>query len=135
MQSEHGGGEDLVKDNHDINQFAIVCVGGSAGSLNAYKRFLEHLPYNLGIAVVIVNHVTRSFDKLHYILPNHTKMPVVLITDELLIKPNHVYIIPAKRELHLLNTKFHLEPVSKFRGWPDVITIFFGLWRGIGEDK
>ena len=132
--SEHSRSEGLVKKIPGISEFAIVCVGGSAGSLNAYKRFLEHLPDDLGIAIVIVNHVTRSFDKLHKILPNHTKMHVVLITQDLLIEPNHVYIIPAQSELHLVDTRFDLKPVSKPKGWPDVITIFFRSlarhWRG-----
>lgn len=107
-----------------MNDFAIVCVGGSVGSLNAYKSFLEHLPEDLGVAIVVVNHVARGVDQLHKILPRHTKMPVELITDGLRIQPNHVYIIPAKHDLHLLDTEFHLAPVSKSRGWPDVITIF-----------
>ena len=107
-----------------MSNFPIVCVGGSAGSLDTYKRLLELLPEDLGIAIVIVNHVTRSLDKLHEILPRYTKMPVVLIADKLLIQPNHVYIIPAKQELHLSHTEFRLKPVSKSRGWPDVITIF-----------
>ena len=107
-----------------IRRFAVVCVGGSAGSLNAYKAFLEYLPESLGIAVVIVNHVTRSFDKLHEILPRHTKMPVKLITDRLRLQPNYVYILPAKSELHVFNYEFQLKPISKSRGWPDVITIF-----------
>ncbi|MEG3153281.1 chemotaxis protein CheB [Sphingomonas sp. RB1R13] len=106
------------------DNFSIICVGGSAGSLDAYKQFFENLPMNLGIAIVIVNHVTRSFDKLHKILPRHTNMPVDLITDQLLIQPDHVYIIPAKRELHVFAGKFCLRPISKARGWPDVITIF-----------
>lgn len=106
------------------SNFGIVCVGGSAGSLDAYKQFLQSLPRNLGIAIVIVNHVTRSFDKLHEILPRHTNMPVELVTDRLRIQPNHVYIIPARQELHVFDGEFRLKPISKARGWPDVITIF-----------
>ena len=37
--------------------FPVVCVGGSSGGLEAYKQLLQHLPSNLGIAVVIVNHM------------------------------------------------------------------------------
>jgi hypothetical protein len=33
-------------------------------------------------------------------------------------------IIPANRDLHIDDRKFHLEPISKPRGWPDVITVF-----------
>ena len=61
---------------------------------------------------------------LHEILPRYTEMPVELITDRLDIQPNHVFIIPEKRELHILNDEFHLKPISKVKGWPNVITLF-----------
>jgi chemotaxis response regulator CheB len=61
---------------------------------------------------------------LHKILPHFTKMPVELITDKLLIEPNHVFIIPEQRDLHVLDGVFRLKPISKPRGWPDVITVF-----------
>jgi chemotaxis response regulator CheB len=79
--------------------FPVVCVGGSAGGLDAYTR-------------------------LHEILPSFTQMPVELITDRLDIKPNHVFIIPEQRDLHILDGEFRLKPISKPRGWPDVITVF-----------
>jgi chemotaxis response regulator CheB len=47
-----------------------------------------------------------------------------LITEKLSIKPNHVFIIPENRDLHLEDGEFHLKPISKPRGWPDVITVF-----------
>ena len=51
-------------------------------------------------------------------------MPVQLITENLLIEPNRVFIIPANRDLHVDGEEFHLKPISKPRGWPDVITVF-----------
>ncbi len=51
-------------------------------------------------------------------------MPVELITDRLIIRPNHVFIIPEQRDLHVLNGEFRLRPISKPRGWSDVITVF-----------
>ncbi|OXC76080.1 Chemotaxis protein methyltransferase CheR [Caballeronia sordidicola] len=47
-----------------------------------------------------------------------------LITQGLVLQPNHVFIIPAQRDLHVLNGEFRLKPISKPRGWPDVITVF-----------
>ncbi|MEP7380329.1 MAG: chemotaxis protein CheB [Gemmatimonadota bacterium] len=104
--------------------FPVVCVGGSAGGLDAYVRLLRHLPPDLGVAVVFVNHLRTVATSLHEILPQHTAMPVSLITERLLIQPNHVFIIPAQRDLHVLDGEFRLEPISKPRGWPDVITVF-----------
>jgi chemotaxis response regulator CheB len=51
-------------------------------------------------------------------------MPVELITEKLDIEPNHVFIIPSKRDLHMLDGEFRLKPISKPHGWPDVITVF-----------
>jgi two-component system chemotaxis response regulator CheB len=104
--------------------FPLVCVGGSAGGLDAYKRLLQNLPNDLGVAVVIVNHLRATATLLHEILPNFTQMPVQLITERLYIKPNCVFIIPPQRDLHILNGEFRLRPISKPRGWPDVITVF-----------
>jgi len=108
----------------NANDYPVVCVGGSAGGLDAYTRLLQNLPANMGVAIVIVNHLRTVATMLHEILPNYTKMPVTLITEKLDILPNHVYIIPEKRDLHVLNDEFRLKPISKPRGWPDVITVF-----------
>src|SRR5512133_175884 len=104
--------------------FPVVCVGGSAGGLDAYTRLLAHLPADMGVAIVIVNHLRTVATLLHEILPHFTTMPVELITERLLIEPNHVFIIPEQRDLHVLNGEFRLKPISKPRGWPDVITVF-----------
>jgi two-component system, chemotaxis family, protein-glutamate methylesterase/glutaminase len=104
--------------------FPVVCVGGSAGGLDAYTRLLRHLPADMGVAIVIVNHLRTVATQLHEILPRYTEMPVELIKEGLVIQPNRVFIIPAQRDLHVLDGVFRLKPISKPRGWPDVITVF-----------
>lgn len=104
--------------------FPVVCVGGSAGGLDAYIRLLRNLPADMGVAVVIVNHVRTVATQLHEILPRFTSMPVELITEKLDIRPDRVFIIPSQHDLHVLDGEFRLEPVSKPQGWPDVITVF-----------
>jgi chemotaxis response regulator CheB len=107
-----------------MKNFPVVCVGGSAGSLDAFTRLLKNLPADMGVAIVIVNHITAMPTRLHEVLPRFSRMPVELITEDLLIEPDHVYIIPANRDLHVDGDMFHLAPISKPRGWPDVITVF-----------
>src|SRR5450631_1425557 len=104
--------------------FPVVCVGGSAGGLDAYTRLLRHLPADMGVAIVIVNHLRTVGTHLHEILPRFTAMQVELITERLDIQPNRVFIIPEQRDLHVLAGEFRLKPISKPRGWPDVITVF-----------
>jgi chemotaxis response regulator CheB len=113
-----------MKAQSVANNFPVVCVGGSAGGLDAYIRLLRHLPADMGVGIVIVNHLRTTATLLHEILPRYTTMPVELITNRLLIQPDHVFIIPPQRDLHVLAGEFRLKPISKPRGWPDVITVF-----------
>jgi two-component system, chemotaxis family, protein-glutamate methylesterase/glutaminase len=114
--------------------FPIVCVGGSAGGLDTYIRLLQNMPADMGVAIVIVNHITRVPTQLHRVLPRFTTMPVDLITEQLSVEPNRVFIIPTNRDLHVDDGVFHLKPISKPRGWPDVITVFLrsltAYWDG-----
>jgi len=113
-----------MKTEQHKKDFPVVCIGGSAGGLDAYIRLLTHLPADMGVAFVIVNHLRTVPTMLHEILPQYTQMPVELITEKLDLAPNHVFIIPEKRDLHVLDGEFRLKPISKPHGWPDVITIF-----------
>src|SRR5674476_338335 len=113
-----------MKAKSFAKDFPVVCVGGSAGGLDAYTRLLTHLPADMGVAIVIVNHLRSVATHLHEILPRYTQMPVELITEKLLIEPNHVFIIPEQRDLHVLDGEFRLKPIIKARGCPDVITAF-----------
>ena len=109
-KQKHMNPKDSMQNAKD---FPLVCVGGSAGGLDAYTRLLQNLPADMGVAIV-----------MHEILPRYTTMPVELITEKLDIRPNHVFIIPSQRDLHVLHDEFRLKPISKPRGWPDVITVF-----------
>ena len=113
-----------MTQQNSLKNFPIVCVGGSAGGLDAYIRLLKCLPADMGVAIVIVNHITLFPTQLHEVLPRFTTMPVELITENLEIEPNHVFIIPSNRDLHVDGEVFQLKPISKPRGWPDVITVF-----------
>ncbi|MDP2114186.1 MAG: chemotaxis protein CheB, partial [Bacteroidota bacterium] len=91
-----------MKTKNSAKDFPIVCVGGSAGGLDAYIRLLKNLPSDMGVAIVIVNHLRTVATLLHEILPKYTQMPVSLIKEKFDIIPNQVFIIPEKRDLHVL---------------------------------
>ena len=108
-----------------MKNFPVVCVGGSAGGLDAYIRLLKNLPVDMGVAIVIVNHITQTPTRLHDVLGSFTTMPVELIEEKLKIEPNQVFIIPSNRELHVDGDgQFRLRPIAKVRGWSEVITVF-----------
>jgi chemotaxis response regulator CheB len=62
-----------INKNPFAKDFPVICVGGLAGGLDAYIRLLTHLPADMGVAIVIVNHITIMPTMLHEILPSYTK--------------------------------------------------------------
>jgi chemotaxis response regulator CheB len=54
-----------INKNPFAKYFPVVCVGGSAGGLDAYIKLLTHLPADMGVAIVIVNHITILPTMLH----------------------------------------------------------------------
>ena len=94
-----------------LGVLAALCVGGSAGGLDAYTRLPSHLPIDLGVGIVIVSHLRTTATLLHEILPRFTAMPVELITEGSTICPNRVFIIPPRRDLHVADGEFHLKPI------------------------
>jgi chemotaxis response regulator CheB len=131
----HASRPDLsVQTDNPQADFPIVCLGGAASEIDSYTGLLGRLPADLGIAVVIIHNLSNAIRMLKEALPRVTKMRVVLITENMALKPNCVFIIPEERDLHILDGKFHLKPTSKPKGWPDVITVFLRSmieqWRG-----
>jgi two-component system, chemotaxis family, CheB/CheR fusion protein len=77
------------------SDFPIVGIGASAGGLEALTSLLEVLPQDTGLAFVIVQHLDPKHESL---LPNllarSTGMPVRQVKNDMLMEPNHVYVIP-----------------------------------------
>src|ERR1035437_4454812 len=104
----------------------IVGVGGSAGALSAYKALLDVLPSNTGMAFVIVSHMLPSaHSQLAQILSKHTKMPVMLASTAMPIRPNHVYVIPPDAELLMKNYTFKVvSPRARRNKQADLFLIY-----------
>lgn len=80
----------------------IVGIGASAGGLNAYKALLDAVPSNTGMAFVIVAHLyPTAHSQLARILSRHTKMAVAVAATAMLVRANHVYVIPPDADLFI----------------------------------
>ncbi|MBC7878537.1 MAG: chemotaxis protein CheB [Anaerolineales bacterium] len=92
-----------------IHPHFIVGIGGSAGALNAYKGLLDALPSNTGMAFAIISHITPTANsQLAQILSRHTKMPVLVAANAMLIQANHVYVIPPDADLLIESNTFKI---------------------------
>ncbi|MDO9376880.1 MAG: CheR family methyltransferase [Ferruginibacter sp.] len=95
-------GNDLLHQplSKSDNLFPVVGIGASAGGLDAFKKLVAAISVDSGMAYVLVQHLDpRHESHLAELLQKVTKVPVLEITDELRVKPNHIYIIPANRML------------------------------------
>jgi two-component system CheB/CheR fusion protein len=106
--------------------FPVVCIGGSAGSLRAYRDILGQMPINAGLAIVIVSH--RAIDNAHLFVPllaKMTHMEVVEVTDEVLLEPGYIYVAPPHRDITTDGVVLRLAAgLAKNQGWPTLISGF-----------
>jgi chemotaxis response regulator CheB len=102
-QASHNFNGEIMSENHSINkedsapfdQPPIVCIGASAGGLDAFKEFFDHMPAETGIAFVLIPHLDPDHKSLMVeIIGRHTKMPVQQIEERTKVEPNHIYITP-----------------------------------------
>ncbi|WP_378956463.1 chemotaxis protein CheB [Pelosinus sp. sgz500959] len=78
----------------------IVGIGASAGGLSALLQLFENMAETTDMAFVVVQHLDANSDStLADILSRATVMPVSEVTDNVVVQPNHVYVIAPGTEL------------------------------------
>ncbi|BAY15428.1 signal transduction histidine hinase [Anabaenopsis circularis NIES-21] len=123
---------------HEENQnelFPIVGIGASAGGLEAFTQLLSHLPSDTGMGFVLIQHLSPDQKSLLVeILSRATQMPVVQAENEMVVKPNHVYVIPPNAMMTISEGKLQLSPRQKIRSQVmSVDTFFFSLAQERGS--
>jgi len=108
-----------------VRQVPIVCLGGSAGSLEPCREILRHIPDDSAMAFVIVSHrALENQEMLRNLLSRSARIPVIDITDAMPLAPACVFLKPARTDLTtdglLLRTRASLPR----QGWPVDITGF-----------
>jgi chemotaxis response regulator CheB len=84
-------------------KFPIVCIGASAGGLEAFVQFLETLPPDRGMAYIFIQHLDpRHESMLAGIIARATRMPVVEVKDGMRVKADHVYVIPPNVDMAIM---------------------------------
>ena len=113
--------------------FPVVGIGASAGGLEALEAFFSACPIDLGMAYVVIQHLSPDHQSLMAsILSRRTAMPVAEVLDQMAIEPDHVYVIAPGRTLTLVQGRFHLgEPVER-RGNRRPVDDFF---RSLAEEE
>jgi two-component system CheB/CheR fusion protein len=111
---------------HGARPPAIVGIGASAGGVQALQALFEAVPEETGAAFVVVVHLDpKSHSDLSSILAARTRMPVVQVTATQELRPNHVYVIPPDRSLHISDHEISAVKFEEPRGQRAPIDLFF----------
>jgi two-component system CheB/CheR fusion protein len=115
-----------------IPQF-IVGIGASAGGLDPLVRFFDNLPKDTGMAFVIVQHLSPDFKSfMDELLARHTLLPIHLVEDGMAVEADHVYLIPAKKEMIISSGRLLLSERDRQQELTLPIDVFF---RSLAQDR
>ncbi|MFA6482589.1 MAG: chemotaxis protein CheB [Bacteroidales bacterium] len=117
---------DKLRDDPQKGGFPIVGIGASAGGLEALEQFFGNMPFDSGMAFVVIQHLDPTHvGIMPELLQRITRMKVIQATDKVLVKPDCVYVIPPNKSLSLLHGALHLFDPVESRGLRLPIDIFF----------
>ena len=97
MDTSHQGDEN----------FFVVCIGASAGGLEALERFFKNCNPSLNAAFVVIQHLSSDYKSMMDDLINrYTDIQVNMIEDQMRVKPRNIYLIPAGTTIELAQGHF-----------------------------
>jgi two-component system CheB/CheR fusion protein len=111
----------------------VVCVGASAGGLEAFRQFVGSIPPDSGLAFVLILHLDPTRSSLTAELAKHyTAMQVSEAEEGTRVEPNHVYVIPPNRYIGIHDGILRLTQPVEPRGLRLPIDFFL---RTLAEDQ
>ncbi len=132
----HGGSGTSQKTRKSApDKGFIVGIGASAGGLDAFKTFFEHMPADSTLAFVLVQHLAPDHEsRLTELVGQSTRMPVLEAVDGTRVEPRHVYVIPPNATLTIADRVLHVSRPAppRERRWP-VNTFFTSLAQDQGN--
>jgi two-component system CheB/CheR fusion protein len=91
-------------------ELPIVGIGASAGGLEALEALFAAMPEESGMAFVVLQHLSPDFEsRMVELLARRTRIPIQQVTDGVVVEPDHIYLIPPRKDMilsggHLLLT-------------------------------
>jgi len=111
----------------------VAAIGSSAGGLEAFQELFQHMPADTGLAFVVIQHLSPRHETLiPELLSPLTAMPVRRVTEETIVEPNHVYVMPPSMTLTIDDCVLFASKMPRLRGRRSPIDRFF---RSLAEDQ
>ncbi len=117
----------------DSGLFPIVCIGASAGGLEAFEQFLGNVSEKSGMAYVVIQHLDPTQKgMLPELLQRISKMMVHRVKDRMRVEQDCVYVIPPNKSMSILKGVLHLFDPVEARGLRLPIDFFL---RSLADDR
>lgn len=115
------------------NELVIVGVGASAGGLEALQDFFAKMPEDSGLAFVVIQHLSPDYKSLmDELLARHTQIPIHIAEDGMEVKPNHIYLIPPRKNISVFHDHLYLDLQNQKKSLNLPVDIFF---RSLAVEK
>jgi two-component system, chemotaxis family, CheB/CheR fusion protein len=113
----------------------IVCIGASAGGMEAIHELFDHLPQDTGFSFIVIQHLSSDHKSLMAeLLSKHTTMNVVEASDNTPVQRDCVYVIPNNRNITIRKRTLLLSGKEQGRSPNMAIDIFLhSLATDIGD--
>ena len=106
--------------------FLVVGLGGSAGSIQSFREFFRNVPRDSGIAYVVILHLSPQHEShLAEVLQASSSIPVTQVVEGVTVEPNHVYVIPPNKSLALSDGSLKLSEMTGYEERRAPVDIFF----------
>ncbi|WP_232824730.1 chemotaxis protein CheB [Algibacillus agarilyticus] len=111
----------------------IIAIGASAGGLEAIQTLFDSLPDDLGVAYVLIQHLSPDFKSMmNELLSKHTQMPSHQITEGERLQANTIYLMPPGKYIRMVEARIYLSDLPPDNRINLPINEFF---RSLSEDK
>lgn len=137
IENRHVNGSKTASDTstNTGSDHHIVCIGASAGGMEAIHELFDHLPQDTGFSFIVIQHLSSDHKSLMAeLLSKHTTMKVVEAMDNTVVEPDCVYVIPNNRNITIRNRTLLLSGKEQGRSPNMAIDIFLhSLAADIGD--
>lgn len=118
------------------SDFYITGIGCSSGCLEALRSFFLHIPGDTGLAFIVIQHLSKDYKSiLDQLLTNYTFMPIIRVTSDITVEPNHIYLITENNFIKIQDGIIRVIPRRPDEIINRAVDIFFKSLAVNSKDK
>lgn len=99
----------MANKKKTVSQY-VVGIGASAGGLEAIHDLFDRIPSEIEVSFVLIQHLSSDYKSLLVeLVSKHTHMQVIEATENQVVEPSCVYVIPNDKFITIRKGRLHLE--------------------------